>query len=144
MAVPTSYTEDGLKAYMIAVLGAVAEVLGWSVVGGQVDEPVIESLLAYGTDDISTITGLDNIKKIRTLARREVWRAVMDETAADYDFTADGGSYSRAQIHKMAMENFMKAENEAAAFDTTWAVQVHRVTHKNDPYRYLPDEDVTP
>lgn len=141
MPAPEFYTEDTLAMYMDSVLAGVAEVLGWSVSAGSYVEPVNESLLVYGVDDIGLISGRDNIKKIRAIARREVWRQVVNATAADYDFDADGGRYSRSLIHKMAMENLSRAEAEAAEYDPLWRVGVDAVTYKHDPYIYLSEDE---
>lgn len=143
MAIPNTYTEDELAVFMDSILAGVADVLEWSPAGGDYAESVNEALLAYGTDDISTITGLDNIKKLRALARREVWRSVMSATAADYDFSADGGRYSRSMIHKMATDNFLKAEAETMIYDSNYQVGIDTVTHKHDPYQYLPEDERT-
>ena len=62
MAAPTSYNEAELKDYMDTMLGATATVLTWTVAGGQYDEAVNETLLAYGVDDIDEIIGRANIR----------------------------------------------------------------------------------
>lgn len=143
MPAPSTYTEESLSAYMDSILGAVADVLSWSVAGGDYAEAVNETLLAYGVDDIALVTGRENIKRLRALARREVWRAVVNVTAGDYDFEADGGKYSRSEINKMAMQNLIRAESEAAEYDPLWRVGVDAVTYKHDPYGYLPDDERT-
>lgn len=143
MPAPSVYTELTLKDYIHRILGAVADVLSWSVPNGSYDEIVNETLLVYGESDISEITGEDNIRKLRTLARRETWRAVIQETAASYDFQSGGGSYSRSLIHKMAMENLAKAESDASEFDPAWNVSIDTLNHLHDPYQYREPDDRT-
>jgi hypothetical protein len=99
MPAPTSYTEAELAAFMHSVLRSVATQLGWSAPGSYT-EVVNEVLLAYGVDDIASAT---NIQQLRLLARREVWRAVVEETAGDYDVRSkDGAEAKRAQINTNA------------------------------------------
>jgi hypothetical protein len=143
MAAPTSYTETSLKIYMHTALGAVATALGWTVQDGNYDELVNETLLVYGTDDVTGISGQDNIRKLRTLARVEAWRAVVRETAGDYDFSADGGSYKRSQIHAQAKMALEAAQDEAALYDDSYRVVIDQVKHVHDPYAYFPDEERT-
>lgn len=140
MAAPTSYTETTFKTYLDALIGAVADALGWSVLGGQYNEALNEALLAYGADDIATITGTENIRKLRTLGRAEVWRAVLAEVAADYDFEADGGSYKRSQVYEHARRMFEAAVTEALVYDSNYAVEVGAFTDY-DPYERLTVEE---
>lgn len=141
MPIPETYTEEELAEYMHETLRAVAGVLGWSVAGGSYTEPVNETLVAYGQPDISQITGLEAIRKLRTLARVEAWRAVVSETVADYDYQADGGNFHRSQAHAHAKAMLYQAEQDALAFSPVYRVIVNRVDHKHDPYQYREDED---
>lgn len=131
MAVPTAYTEDGLKTYMHAMLGAVATALSWDPVAGDYDEAVIETLLAYGVAGIASAT---DMTKLRALARREVWRAVMAETAMDYDFAADGGRYDRSQMHEQAMGMWETESMAALVYDDGYAVEEGELVWDYDPY----------
>jgi hypothetical protein len=76
MAAPTSYSETSFKQYLLYAIGAVATSLGWTFSTNQVAEALNETLLCYGEDDIAAITGAANLLKLRTLGRREIWRAV--------------------------------------------------------------------
>jgi hypothetical protein len=115
MAIPASYSEATLKAYMHAVLAAVATTLGWTVDGGHYDEAANEAVAAYGVDDVADVSGRDNIRKLRALARREVWRAVMQATASHYDLNTDGASRDRSQIHAHAAAQYAMADAECEA-----------------------------
>lgn len=134
MALPASYTEAELAAYMHSVLGSVATALGWSVAGESYVEPVNETLAAYGVDDIAAISGRANIVKLRALARREVWRAVVAQSAAHYDVTADGASLTRSQIQAQAREQLRLAEIDCLTYDPAYRVSVTGIDH-NDPYK---------
>jgi len=135
MAAPTSYTETTFKEYLHIVLGAMAAGLGWTVGGGDYDEVVNETLLAYAVDDIAAAT---DIRKLRALGRYELWRAVVAEVAGDYDYRADGGDYKRSQVHKQAMAQLARAEEDALEYDSTYAVQVGTLTCDYDPYQPEP------
>jgi hypothetical protein len=135
MAAPTSYTEDTFKAYLHSVLGDVASALGWTVDGGDYDEILNETLLAYGTSDIADAT---TIRKLRALGRVELWRQVMRDVAADYDFrTADGAQFSRSQIQEMAAANFNQELTDAAVYDDRY--QIETTTLVYDDYYTPPD-----
>lgn len=144
MAIPSGYTEQALAAYMHDVLGAVGTSLDFSVTDGDYAEAVNDALVAYGVDDIQTVSGRANIARLRALARVEAWRLVVRNTAGDYDFQADGARYNRSQIHAQAQENLQEALNDAAAYDPSYRVGIDRIVHKHDPYAYLPEEDRTP
>ncbi|MCA9941633.1 MAG: hypothetical protein KC418_23495 [Anaerolineales bacterium] len=138
MPVPTAYTEDELAAYMHSALRDVATAMGWSVAGGDYDEPVIDTLLAYGEDDIADAT---DMKKLRALAMVAVWQAVVDATVGDYDFSADGGSYSRAQLHDHAVARLTQAQTDAAAYLDVMEAGLVTITHTNDPWADYSDSD---
>lgn len=134
MSVPTSYNESDLASYMHSVLGSVADVLSWTVPSSY-SEPINEALLAYGVNDVSLAT---DIRKLRTLARREVWRAVMQATAAHIDVQLDGESFDQSQVHEQARTQFQMAQQQVldAGYDDlsqpeSW---VAGVKYKQDPY----------
>jgi hypothetical protein len=141
--VPIVYTEGTLAAFIHQVLGPVADALTWSVGAGSYDEIINETLFKAGQTDLSLIVTQEDIRKLRTLARLEAWRAVVDQSASDISFEADGGRYSREQFHKMAAENFAKAESAAAEYDDRYRVGLDRLDFKHDPYRYRDEENRT-
>lgn len=111
MPIPTVYTELQLAEYMHQVLGddEVARDLGWSVVEGDYDEAVEETMLALGVDDLAGVTGLANIRLLRAVARRELWRLVMQRTAHKTDTNTEGGNEAHSQIHTHARAMFQIA-----------------------------------
>lgn len=108
MAIPTSYTESELRDYMLIVTGNVASAIGWTA--ANFTEAVNDALIAYG---VSTIASATDIAKLRGIAKVEAWRSIADATAADYQFSADGGSYNRQQIHDHAVKALERAEADA-------------------------------
>jgi len=133
MAVPTGYTDSTLKAYMHAMLGAVATGLGWTVAATDYDEVLNDTLLSYGVDAVTAISGRDNIRKVRLFARREVWRHVVDETAGDFDIKTLAGTMTRSQINAQARRNLLAAEVRLLAYDEEYQVGALEVVYE-DPY----------
>jgi len=129
MAAPTSYTEQTLADFMLTCLQDVATQLGWTALA-DVQEAINETLLAYG---VTTIAGATDIRKLRALARREVWHQVASATAGDYDFTADGATYNRSQVHAQALQEFQAASADAGAFEG-FQVEATAVEYEHDPY----------
>lgn len=136
MPAPTSYTESGLSLFMRAELSDVAKALNWAT---QVDfQPAIdETLLGFGTDNIQAISGMDNIKLLRAFARVHAWRLAAQTTAGDYNFSADGGNYSRAQVHEQCLKMLERAEAALAQLADGHSVIVEERTRTDDPYALL-------
>jgi len=144
MAVPTSYTEVTLGQYMYVQLGKVAKVLELTSGPNDADdfaEAVNDALLAYGTSDISTISGNANIQKLRALARVAAWQFVVNNFAALYSFSADGASYDRNQLFEQSKKALEIAERAALPYDTAYQVKIVSVDHTQNPYRYRPEEE---
>lgn len=146
MTIPSSYTEKSLAEYMhsAGVLGHVATVLGLAVGvsdAGSYAEAVNETLLVYGEDDITDITGSDNLRKLRGLARVQAWKMVVGNFAALYKFSADGGTYDRNQLFEQARKALEIAEADAIQWLPEYAVLTGKLDPIHDPYRYLPDDE---
>lgn len=144
MSIPTSYTEKQLAEFMHVSLGKVAKALDlhFDPSGpGDYAEAVNDALLTYGTDTITTITGVTNIQKIRVLARVAAWQYVVTNFAALYDFSADGASYNRSQLFKNAQESLKLAEQQALPYSSNYSAKIVPVDHKHDPYRYRPEDE---
>jgi hypothetical protein len=77
MATPTSYTEATLKEYLHGCTQRAGINLGWSIAEGNYDETVADTELALGT----AVADTTNIRALRAVARRELWRAVMQATS---------------------------------------------------------------
>lgn len=132
MALPTAYTEGELKAYMHSTLGAVAIALGWTVAAGDYDQAVSITLRACGVSDIAN--ALDMVK-LETLARREAWAAAMRETAGDYDYSADGATYDRSQMHEQIKAQYELAVADALSYDDSYTVGEGTIEWDWTPYR---------
>lgn len=146
MAVPAAYTEQSLARFMEITLGKVAKVLDLRAGvddAGDFTEPVNDALLAYGTDDINTISGTDNIQKLRILAAVTAWRHVVNNFAALYDFSADGGTYHRSQLFEQAKASLEMAEQQALPYAANYMVRVRKMEHLHDPYQVRDVDDRT-
>lgn len=145
MTIPSAYTEKTLATYMDTLLGPVADALGWSAPvadAGDYAEAVNEAMLAYGTNDISTITGRDNIQQLRALARVEMWRQVVATTAGHYDFADATVNLKRSQIHEQASDNLNNAEADAFRYGAYgYEATIQNIQHVHDPYAYVEDDD---
>lgn len=142
MSAPNSYTEATLAAYMHSILGDTATALGWASGTASYGEAVNETLLAYGVGDISSVSGRDSISKLRALARVEAWRQVAAYTAGGYDFTADGASYQRSQMHQQAQDAMKAAEADAMRYGGYgYEAIFQNLEHVQDPYAYIEDDD---
>lgn len=150
MALPTFYTEETLKEYMHSLLNAAgyADALEWSVEAGSYDEIVNDVLLALGVTDITTLTGTQNIKRVRVAARYYLWRGVSTFIASSY-----GGGSTRVgnasidlggdSIIRGIASELAAAEVDAMALGLVEGYKVGRFTirHRNDPYRTMVCED---
>lgn len=145
--IPTAYTEGEIAAYMITSLTKVAGVLEWTASSGEVLDAVIETLLAYfgeaGAE--STIDHATDIRKLRVLARRAIWRAAVVALGTEYTFSTDGQSFQRSDMAKYASAMLATAEADAAAFDTGTAQPITMMTlrYPADPYIVIPPEERT-
>lgn len=137
MAAIQPYTPQTFKEYLHSLLGHTAAGLSWSVAGGSYDEILSEALLAIDTDDITTITDNAGLGKIRAVGRYCLWSAVAAALAGEFDFSADGGSYSRNQAHENALKMLDRAEIDLAQYGLIgYVVTSSGATYgKYDPYQ---------
>lgn len=137
MAAPSTYTEETLAAFMVVELDDVARVLGWSDLS-HLQEPINETLLAYGASDIADAT---DVTQLRALARVMAWRAACSALVTRYDFADPDGRYSRSQMFKAAQERVAAAESAAAGWLPS-VMLVSPVTYQYDPYMPLNDSQI--
>jgi sulfite reductase alpha subunit-like flavoprotein len=143
MAVPTAYTTTSLAVYLKYVPGDIIDVLGWNTDSPQVQEAVNDALLEYGVTDAATITGIDELRRLRALGRRAIWRAIVQATANWYSITDNGQKLERQQVHAQALTAYEQADNDcrAAGADPALAVNVIHVQRVRDPYAVIPDAE---
>lgn len=137
--IPSAYTELTLAEYMETVTRNVSGALGWTA--DDFSEAIVDTLIAYGVTDLTDAT---DIAKLRALAKVEAWRLCADGTAADYNFSADGGNYSRQQLHEHAVAALDRAKTQAAVFggaDEGYAIGIGRLVFA-DSYGRLSSEEL--
>ena len=100
--------------------------------GGSYAKVVTATVRAYG--GITDASGATDMAKLEALARREVWRAAMKETAGDFDFKADGGQFSRSQAHEQCKVQFETACDEALPYDGAYGVTTSEISWDYGPY----------
>jgi hypothetical protein len=133
MAVPTSYTEESIKEFMLRTLEGVGPSSAWNT--NDFEEQLVDLLLLYEVDDIAEATA---ITKLRALARVVAWQKVVAATAGDFDFSADEAEYNRRVVFEHARMMLEEAERAAAEWlPKNWATQ-GTVTWEDDPYASIP------
>lgn len=133
MPLPSSYTEDGFKAYLHGRLnrGGVADAFGWTVASGSYDEVVNDVLLAYGVADIAEAT---DVAKLRALGNLALWQAAKEAAVLEVDYSADGTSFSREAIFKHIETMLGQATYDAIPFVSGgYSVDIYSVS-RSDPY----------
>lgn len=113
MAIPTAYTEDSLKAYMLSVLEDVgAQFFEWTP--DNFNEQVIQTLLWYG--NVRDVAGATDLVKLRALAAYTAWLKAWGAAVALEDFEADGGNFKQSQIFKQIGQRLLAAWGEAYSY----------------------------
>jgi hypothetical protein len=133
MTIPTSYDDNDLLQFMHTALAETAGVMGWTVALGSYDDALIDCLLSY--QGVTQAADCTDLRKLRSLARVSVWAAVAAATAADFNFSADGASYSRSQVHDHAMIMLAAAQQAAIAYDPGYVIRADTESPQS-PYRY--------
>lgn len=141
MAIPSSYDEDTLKAYMLAALGDLGSVLGLTT--GSFAEAVNDTLLAYGAPSGATdIADATDIPKLRAFAKVEAWKVALTAASGRIDWAEAGASFKQSEYRKAAREGLALAQSEAVAYGGGMAgyeVAVGELA-PYDPYAWPDDE----
>lgn len=80
-----------------------------------------KTLEYYGVDTEGEAT---DTKKLHALADVAVWRQALNDVSLDYNFSADGASYSRSQQADMIRENLDAAVTEATVYMPSYSIGV--------------------
>ena len=140
MALPTSYTEVQLAAFMRSELAGAAEVLGWSNIeaDGDYQEAVNDTLLAYPITSVSSAT---DVAKLRSLASVAIWRRAIRAIADKVDVEIGGQRVSASKLQSQFQVALNNAEDQAIIYapDTASSsmppVGVGTLNVGNSPYR---------
>jgi hypothetical protein len=143
MPLPGAFTtEDALADFMLAELGNVKDVLGWTS-RGNIQQAVDSVLLAYGLvagDDVADAT---DVAKIRAIARYFVWLVAVDNLNTFFQFQTDGQSFHREQIVAGARKSLKQAARLAGQYLTLeqGLVTVTAVEAYINPYKVTAGSD---
>lgn len=147
MPAPAVYSEILFADYLTGQIQQVAAALGWDAGSAQVREAVNDALLDLDKTDIASAT---DIRGLRALGRRAIWRAVVQATTSNYSFTdVAQQKFDRQQVNTQAQAMLKIAEADCQALgvgtdSSVFAVQIMRVSRPHDPYVVLPDEERVP
>jgi hypothetical protein len=145
MPAPAVYSESVFADYLASQIQQVAAVLGWDAGSTQVTEAVNDALLDLGGTSIAAVS---DIRGLRALGRRAIWRAVVQATSGFYAFTdVSQQQFSRQQVNAQAVAMLKIADADCQQLGLgadESAVQVMRVNRPHDPYIVMPDEQRIP
>jgi hypothetical protein len=144
MSAPTSYSEAIFADYLASVLGNFADLLGWDGGSWPVQEAVADALLEMGISNIASATTPFQIRGLRALGRRAIWRAVVQAVAADYTVTDNNQTLEREQLQKQALVALELAETESLEWSPSYGVTIISIKRPADPYVVLPDTERVP
>ncbi len=136
MAIPAAYTENELKEYMVATLGALGAALALTTV--DFGEAVNDTLLAYGIDEIDQAT---DIAKLRGLAKIEAWKVALAAAGGRIDWSEAGASFKQSQYRQPAKDGLelAVAEAQAAGYIPDQSLAGYEIAvgqlRVNDPYQ---------
>lgn len=144
MVAPAVYSESQFADYLWSQLGQVGDVLGWDAGSVPVIEAVNDAMLDA---EVATIGNAADIRELRALGRRAIWRAVVQATTGNYAFSQGDQTFNRQQVNAQAREMLKLAEAECQLLGAGIVgdiVTISRVTRPYDPYSVLPDEERVP
>lgn len=113
MPIPTSYTELGLKGFMLKELGDIRQVLRWTVSATDLDQAVLRTLRAYGVNAVESAT---NMGRLEALATLEVWRAAVRALVVPSRLNLDDTAFNPQATGERARRMLAEAETAAARF----------------------------
>ena len=116
-----------LTAYISDNFPTIKSQLGWND-STQIVTIIEKTLEFYGvaTEALATDT-----TKLHALADVAVWRQALNDIALDYNFSADGASFSRSQAVTAIRDNLIEAESKAIVYSSAYDIVVH--TQDNHP-----------
>ena len=81
---------------------------------------------------VSTEAEATDLTKLHALADVAVWRQALNDISLDYNWSADGASFSRSQAVTAIRENLMRAESAAMAYNPAYNITVHTLDNNPD------------
>jgi len=124
----TTITAPVLADYLTLNFTSVKTQLGWSD-SIEITAVINKTFQSYGVDTEAEATDLT---KLHALADVAVWRQALNDISLDYNWSADGASYSRSQAVTAIRENLMYAESVAIAYNPAYNITVHTLDNNPD------------
>lgn len=107
-----------LADYISSNFAQIKSQLGWSD-SEEIAAITDKTLEMYGVDTEAEAT---DSRKLHALADVAVWRQALNDVSLDYNFSADGASYSRSQQAEMIRKNLNDAITDAVAYSANYAI----------------------
>lgn len=107
-----------LADYITSNFGQIKTQLGWSD-SLQLATITEKTLEMYGVDTEAEAT---DARKLHAIADVAVWRQALADVSLDYNFSADGASYSRSQQAEMIRKNLNDAITDAVVYSANYAI----------------------
>lgn len=107
-----------LADYITSNFSQIKTQLGWTD-SLEITAITDKTLEMYG---VSTEAEATDSRKLHALADVAVWRQALADVSLDYNFSADGASYSRSQQAEAIRDNLNRAITEAVAYSANYAI----------------------
>lgn len=121
-------TDLGLLDYINENFPTIKTQLGWTD-GANIATIITKALEMYG---VSTEAEATDLTKLHALADVAVWRQALNDISLDYNWSADGASFSRSQAVTAIRENLVYAESVAIAYNPAYNITVHTLDNNPD------------
>lgn len=125
-----------LNTYLTDRYTAIGNQLGWTSDDFNV---IVEDTLE--TIGVSSEAEETNLIKLHAIAIYLLWKKALETVTLDFNFSADGASYSRSDMHSQILKNLEIAESEALAYMPYYQVEMGTLTYIEDPYSYSSERD---
>lgn len=117
-----------LTSYITDNFPTIKTQLGWND-SVQIAVIVTKALELYG---VTTEAEATDSVKLHALADVAVWRQALNDISLDYNWSADGASFSRSQAVDAIRENLSEAESKAIPYSSAYDIIVHTLDDHPD------------
>lgn len=124
-----------LQNYLENRYSVVGEQLGWTSTDYALMVADVLTLL-----DIDLESDEANTWKLQRLGEYYLWKRALADVSLDINFSADGSSYSRSNMHTQIKSNLMDAERDCYGWLPVSDATVESITG-TDPYGYYESRD---
>jgi len=118
-----------IATYITSNFAQIHSQLGWDSI--EMTAITDKTLEMYG---VATEAEATNLTKLHAIADVAVWRQALNDVSLDYNFSADGASYSRSQQADMIRENLNNAITDAVAYSAQYAIGINTSDDHPDWY----------